>query len=327
MEVTHITPRQLMDVIDILKTVVAAGLDRDAVCQLIAERAMTLTEATGAVVELAQGEEMVYHKACGSAAHAVGLLLDRKSSLSGLCVEMRIPLKCDDAENDPRVDADACKRVGVASMVCVPLFHHEQAVGALKVLSSSKSAFTDSHTAMLALLASIIGSSMANAERFSQAQHESHHDQLTGMPNRRFYDQELQVEFARASRYGHPLTLALLDLDGFKTINDTQGHPAGDEVLRSVAEALRRSVRSIDRSFRLGGDEFAILLPETSLHAAAIVLERVSRAVAELSAGVGVSAGLAEARSFQRAEDFHAAADEQLYQVKSQRRQRESSGQ
>jgi diguanylate cyclase (GGDEF)-like protein len=311
---------QLLAVIDILNEVVAAGLDRDAVCELVVSRAMTLTNATGAVVELVEGDEMVYHRTCGSASSSTGVRLHRHSSLSGRCVKLQIPLKSDDTENDPRVDAAACKRVQVASMVCVPLFHRGEAVGVLKVLSTDKFAFQEAHVGILGLLANVIGSAMGNAQMFSQTHQESVLDPLTGISNRRAYDTELAIEFARCKRYGHSLTLGLLDLDGFKTVNDTLGHPAGDDVLRDVAQVLSRSLRSIDRSFRLGGDEFAILLPETSLSHAIGVVERVSDKIAQLGKGVSVSAGLQEATAFRSVEEFHSAADQELYRVKSQRK-------
>jgi GGDEF domain-containing protein len=209
-------PTQLFKVIDVLNQVVAAGLDRDAVCELIVERATELTNASGAVVELAVGDEMVYHRASGSARNNVGMRLSRNSSMSGLCVEMGVPLKSDDTQSDSRVNAEACRRVGAASMVCVPLFDGTRAIGVLKVVGATPFAFSDAHINTLALLANIIGTTMANAERFSDAQHDRYHDPLTGIRNRRAYDSELAREFSRAARYQKPLTLAMLDLDGFK---------------------------------------------------------------------------------------------------------------
>ena len=312
----NIPQNQLIAVIEVLNEVVATGLDRDAVCQLVTERAMTLTNASGAVMELTESEEMIYHRVCGSAVKSVGLRLRRNGSLSGLCVEMRTPLYSDNTEIDDRVDGDACRRVGVSSMICVPLFHCDRAIGVLKVISSKKCAFTSCDTEVLALLAKIIGSSMANAEKFAEARHQSRHDPLTGISNRRVYIEDLRIEFVRASRYGHPLTLALLDLDGFKAVNDAFGHPAGDQVLRRVANALSKSVRAIDRCFRIGGDEFAVLLPETSLEDAERVLHRVNQAIHQLGDAIGISAGVAEASAFKAADEFHAAVDAKLYEVK-----------
>lgn len=311
---------QLVAVIGLLNEIVSASLDREAVCALVAERAMKLTNATGAAIELVEGDEMVYHNACGSALPAVGLRFPRNRSLSGRCVDMQIPLTSDDTENDPQVDPESQKVLAARSVVCVPLFHQDKAVGVLEVLSSEKKHFDDSHMGTLALLAGVIGSSMANADKFSQAQHESMHDPLTGLWNRRAYDRELQLEFKRAKRYGHPLSLALFDLDGFKTLNDTQGHPAGDRALREVAGVLGKCLRTVDKSFRIGGDEFAILLPDTPDDGAQHVVERIQDGVNRLGEGMSVTAGKVEAHSFTDPEQAHAAADKGLYQAKRRRK-------
>jgi diguanylate cyclase (GGDEF)-like protein len=91
----------------------------------------------------------------------------------------------------------------------------------------------------------------------------SHSDSVTGVFNRRHFDVRLSEEIARARRFARPLSLLVLDLDGFKQVNDSFGHLAGDRVLRQVATFIKRSVRSIDVFCRLGGDEFAVLMPDT----------------------------------------------------------------
>jgi len=93
-------------------------------------------------------------------------------------------------------------------------------------------------------------------------------DLLTQLPNRRAFHENGDAEIMRARRYRHPLTLISLDLDNFKSVNDRDGHDAGDRVLRTMAETLQKNIRSTDIAARLGGDEFAILLPETGREAA-----------------------------------------------------------
>lgn len=107
-------------------------------------------------------------------------------------------------------------------------------------------------------------------------------DALTGVPNRRSFQDRLVDEFRRAQRYDDPLALVLLDLDHFKTINDTFGHPEGDVVLREVAGRLRHCVRETDFIARYGGEEFALLLPKTMLGGALTVAERVRSDLAAL---------------------------------------------
>lgn len=100
-------------------------------------------------------------------------------------------------------------------------------------------------------------------------------DALTGLYNRRFAEQRLMAEVARSARKGHPLTVVLLDLDEFKYINDTFGHPAGDLVLQEFAAALNRVIRGGDLAVRMGGDEFLLILPECNLTQLQLVLNRL----------------------------------------------------
>jgi diguanylate cyclase (GGDEF)-like protein len=100
-------------------------------------------------------------------------------------------------------------------------------------------------------------------------------DMLTGLANRRAFHETLQMERARAARYTRPITLAYVDLDNFKRINDTLGHATGDDLLACAADSLRRKLRVSDVVGRLGGDEFAVLLPETNAKSAEILLQKL----------------------------------------------------
>lgn len=308
----HSSRRDLIAIIELLTALVTSGLEADAVMKEVAERAAYLTGATGAVVEMAEGDEMVYRAVWGAAQDKLGLRLRRTGSLSGLCVELGVPLNCVDADTDPRVDRAACKRVGVGSMICVPLSHAAQTVGVLKVFSAEKHAFDATHLETLRLLATVIASSLANAKRFAHADFDRLHDALTGLRNRRAYDEDLAAEVARARRYERSCALALLDLNGFKAVNDTYGHPVGDEVLRRTAVALRKAMRKVDRCYRVGGDEFAILFPETTQDLAENIVTRILPQIAQPEMGVTACAGLAELNGWAQASELHRAADHAL---------------
>jgi diguanylate cyclase (GGDEF)-like protein len=119
-------------------------------------------------------------------------------------------------------------------------------------------------------------------------------DPLTGLGNRRALDERLAAEIARHRRHGRRFALVVMDLDGFKRVNDRFGHQAGDEILRDVAHAVRLAVREHDTVVRLGGDELCVLAPETGAEEAAALTERLRRAVREAVAGLdglSVSAG------------------------------------
>ncbi len=110
-----------------------------------------------------------------------------------------------------------------------------------------------------------------------QLEEQSITDALTGLKNRRFFDERLHEEFRRAQRYGDTLSLIMIDLDHFKDVNDRHGHPAGDVVLREAAALIRASIRDPDICARYGGEEFAVILPKTHMTGALAVAERIWR--------------------------------------------------
>jgi len=121
--------------------------------------------------------------------------------------------------------------------------------------------------------------------------HQALSDPLTGLANRRYFDERLQDELARAQRRERPLAVILIDVDDLKVVNDSNGHAAGDTVLRAVATLLRDQARGIDVAARLGGDEFALLLPETDDAGANKLLQRLldgAAGEARFSAGVAI---------------------------------------
>ena len=154
-------------------------------------------------------------------------------------------------------------------------------------------------------------------------------DELTGLANRRRFTEELEREVARHQRFDSSMCLVFLDIDHFKRINDTHGHPEGDEVLKAMAKAMLNTVRTVDVVCRHGGEEFAVLLPNTSLDAAVAVAERLRAAVAGRRMGragditITVSAGVAafpDDATF--AEELMKTADRRLYRAKETGRNR-----
>src|SRR5207248_8026028 len=132
-----------------------------------------------------------------------------------------------------------------------------------------------------------------NAHLFQTLLEKATHDALTGLPNRREFERLLTRELERSSRYGEIFSLAIIDLDGFKQLNDTRGHAAGDAVLRSAAKTIEEACRASDVAGRLGGDEFVVLLPETNQFAAAALCERLRAGVESLGDAVRLPWGVA----------------------------------
>jgi diguanylate cyclase (GGDEF)-like protein len=157
-------------------------------------------------------------------------------------------------------------------------------------------------------------------------------DELTGSFNRRCIMRMLEEEIGRAQRAGSPCSIALIDLDWFKRINDAYGHPTGDEVLRTFAITVFANIRGIDRFGRYGGEEFLLVLPGTTEESAARMLDRLRMIIAELdwsafSPGmqVTISAGVATLREAERSDSFLTRADGALYASKARGRNRITS--
>ena len=144
-------------------------------------------------------------------------------------------------------------------------------------------------------------------------------DALTGLYNRRFAEDRLVAEVARSARKGHPLTVVFLDLDEFKHINDTYGHPAGDLVLQEFAAALNRAIRGGDLAVRMGGDEFLLILPECNPGQLQLVLKRLGPLEVAWEGRkfpIKYSVGWKEYASGDRSETMLVAADQALYASK-----------
>jgi diguanylate cyclase (GGDEF)-like protein len=180
------------------------------------------------------------------------------------------------------------------------------------------------------------------AERLAKAQAEledlSIHDGLTGLYNFREFHRQLAEEVERSWRYGHSFSLLMLDIDHFKSVNDTFGHLAGDEVLRALATRIRQEVRPADRIARYGGEELVIILPETRASGALTMAERLRDTIAShpislgpgqtvtLTVSIGVAAYPEDADSAERLADLVerliGAADKALYAAKDAGRNR-----
>lgn len=253
---------RLLEVIKTQSEIVKLGLDLGAVMTLVAERAQQLTSSVGAVVELAEADDMVYRAATGLAAQHLGMRLQRNSSLSGYCIEQGHALYCLDSETDDRVNREACRQIGLRSMVVVPLRHGDTVVGVLKVLAEMPGAFNDADVRLLELMSEVIAASMFHAAKYEADElfFQATHDALTGLPNRSFFFERLRHRLAEAQRGYKPFGLLNLDMDGLKPINDTLGHRAGDAAIKELANRIKEACRAVDTVARVGGDEFGIIL-------------------------------------------------------------------
>ena len=153
-----------------------------------------------------------------------------------------------------------------------------------------------------------------------------YHDQLTGLHNRHYFETIIPKELDRADRYSASLSLLLLDLDHFKTVNDTWGHPIGDDVLRLISKEIENTVRESDIFVRFGGEEFIVMMPQTTMKGALRAAEKIRTAIEKLSHPVAgpqtVSIGVAQRMSNESFRHWYRRTDEALYQAKENGRNR-----
>jgi diguanylate cyclase (GGDEF)-like protein len=219
-----------------------------------------------------------------------------------------------------------------ASLTLLPLIRDKCLIGSLNLGGYAKERFSiRAATDFLQHLAAVISICLETAVYRERLKFLGLTDGLTGVNNRRFFDQRLGEETARAKRTVTPLSCLFIDLDHFKRINDTHGHPVGDEVLKTVGRIIRSQLRTVDVVARYGGEEFVVLLSQTEVQRALEVAERIRRCIHEhkfharpgMEIKLSVSIGLATLEAFTREMDITSAstqllerADAALYQAK-----------
>ncbi len=180
------------------------------------------------------------------------------------------------------------------------------------------------------LLRAVLSVNLTNAklyQNYRKAWKDSETDPLTKVGTRRMLERVLNAECERAARYGNPFSIAIIDLDNFKQINDSKGHSAGDKMLQKLADVIRQGIRTTDMAARYGGDEFVLLMPETKLNEATVLLERLRYQVENMADNdfkVTISCGLTEWTGVSKdgAEKLLRQADAALYEAKHSGRNR-----
>lgn len=156
----------------------------------------------------------------------------------------------------------------IKALVCVPLVHQKEALGFLFVDDGTVRLPAAEDLEALEILASFAAIAISHARAHRDVTHRAVTDGLTGLFNRRWFEEVLEREFQRSERHGREFSLALVDVDNFKQYNDRHGHQAGDDALAALGAAIRRAIRGTDLAARYGGDEMVIILPETRLEKA-----------------------------------------------------------
>lgn len=255
-------------------------------------------------------------------------VVPRGFGLPGWVMQNRRPLLLTDVKSECQAYVTNPAEIPhCASWLGVPLIIYDEVFGVMAVESDSPNAYNADHLRVLTIIADHAAVSLENARLYELATV----DGLTGLYVRRYFDQRLNEEWRRGTRYGSEFALGILDLDHFKRLNDTYGHQTGDQVLRGAATVLRDNMRGADLAGRYGGEEFAFILPRTTVGEAKIMAERIRRDIEamevevngeklKVTCSIGV-AGYPEC-AVEDAASLLALADQALYDAKAAGRNR-----
>lgn len=211
------------------------------------------------------------------------------------------------------------------AIIGIPLKVGDSVVGVMNMARSTVGGFSASELRLLGLLADQAAVAISNASLHQIISRQAYSDTLTGLPNRRALDERLEQEVQSARRNGYSFAVVMMDLDGFKDVNDTYGHSVGDDVLRTVFSQMARGVRNTDFLARYGGDELTLILTQSDMSSARIVTGKILEGMKRLKfalpdkkrLNLGISGGIAlypvHARN---GPDLLRAADAALYQAK-----------
>ena len=248
---------------------------------------------------------------------------------TGYVLKKRKPVENVDPSLDLAAPEGGKPAGGFRTMVSRPLMVEERLIGAITLYSAEFAAYQPEHFRLLETVSKIAADVIEKSRRHTEAAAHAHTDAITGLPNARSLQAQFDKEVKRASRTGTSFQLLMLDLDGFKAVNDTFGHKAGDAMLTAIGGVIRGELREYDFLARYAGDEFVALVPDTDTEAVRDLCRRIEQAVRafglpvrdEAIARVGVSIGSAgyplQGESF---DQLVISADKAMYLTKASRK-------
>jgi diguanylate cyclase (GGDEF)-like protein/putative nucleotidyltransferase with HDIG domain len=257
----------------------------------------------------AMRNELVVEAEDGHQEKILGRLIQWGQGFSGIAAETGEPVLSNNVERDERYIAFEPE---VQSAMSLPLNYGKETLGVLSIASFREHNFASQDVMTLRTLADQLAVALHNARAYQSATEQAITDGLTQLKTHRYFMEALESEWRRAPRGGHHFSLIMMDLDSFKTVNDSDGHLEGDRVLVAVARLIEARSRQSNVVARYGGDEFAILMPECTVEQAEILAERLRAAMAAdpFLSGHGVTASFGIA-SF----PVHGAAPEEILRV------------
>jgi diguanylate cyclase (GGDEF)-like protein len=308
-----------------------SSLDLDSILQTIMEKmAEYFRPDTWSLLMVdEEHEELYFAIAVGAAAEKLkNIRLKVGEGIAGWVAKNGEPVILRDAEKDPRFARriDEATQCETRSVICVPLRSKLRVLGVIQLVNVDIAQFNEPEVFFLQALCDYAAISIENARWVEKIQELTITDDCTGLYNARHLYKTLETEVYRSSRFGYEFSVLFIDLDHFKTVNDTHGHLVGSRLLAEIGYLVKAQLRLIDFAFRYGGDEFVVLLPQTGKDQALVVAKRLRDALrassfcqeAGLALNVRASIGLAtyphDARD---AHDIIRQADEMMYLVKN----------
>lgn len=290
---------------------------RQGVCEAVCSAAQA---STTMIFEPDGHGRLVTTAIVGGELPTLSVPIEGEPSVATMAFVAGEPLFVPDLATNPNVSRRLVEATGAASALFEPLLRGDRAVGVMVVLWDTRVASPSEATrSAIGLLAADAVAAIDRSDLLGQLAALARTDPVTGLANRRAWNEELPRELARSRRDGASVAVALLDLDDFKRVNDTEGHQAGDRLLKEAAAAWQTKVRTGDTLARYGGDEFALLLHNCGVEEARTMIDRVRAAT---PGGHTCSAGVARFDGSERAEKLVARADQALYEAKEAGRNR-----
>lgn len=312
---------------------ISSSLSLEELLSEIMESGMSLVGATAASVAFYNEETQHFDElhTRGLSEHFVKNMRFRRDGLATEAFRNGGHILSSDRPESRHKLSRLARAEGILSFVCLPLTSHARRQGVLCFYRQDRDDFLPEETGLLTTLSYLAAGALENARLHARMVTLAATDALTGLFNRRTFDERFRAEFLRSQRFDKPFALALMDIDHFKYVNDTYGHAAGDAVLQALAMILKKQTRDVDVVARYGGEEFTVILPESDEAKAQAIAERIRRAVANapfrLPGGdaitVTISIGVACYPSCTAdANQMLEGADEAMYQAKQTGRNR-----
>jgi two-component system cell cycle response regulator len=273
----NVVERQAAE-LDALKHItrnLTSTLDLQVVLDQVVQEAMYLIkDSHEAHIYLYEDNQLVFGAALDEEGTKNRQVSDpRPNGLSTSVVRQKTIIVIEDMETD--VLFASASKTWKGSIIGIPLMMGERVVGIMNLVRNRKGEFTQAEIRLLTMLADQAAIAINNANLHEVVNRQARSDTVTRLPNRRALDERLDEAIRHSNRSGLAFTVVMMDLDGFKIVNDTYGHDIGDDVLRQIADSLRNTLRTTDFLARYGGDEMTLVLSDTDLPQAGIVTQKI----------------------------------------------------